>query len=45
MNYSMLSRLQWIHLDANILETILRKTEEKKDGFGTCGRGLKLLLV
>ena len=37
INYSMLSRLQWIHVDANILETMPRK----KDRFGTCGRGLK----
>ena len=26
MNYSVLSPLQWIHLDANILEKIPRKT-------------------
>ena len=30
MNYSVLSRLQWIRLDTNILETMPRKTEEKK---------------
>ena len=29
MNYSVLSRFQWICLDANILEKMLRKTEEK----------------
>ena len=27
--------LQWIRLDANILETMPRKTEEKKNSFGT----------
>ena len=27
MNYNVLRLLQWIHLDANILETIQRKTE------------------
>ena len=30
MNYSVLSRFQWIRLDANILETMPRKTEEEK---------------
>ena len=30
MNYSVLSRFQWIRLDANILEAMLRKTEEKR---------------
>ena len=40
MNYSVLSLFQWIRLDANILETMSRKMEEKKDCFGTCGRGL-----
>ena len=30
MNYSMLSQFQWICLDANILETMSRKTWEKK---------------
>ena len=30
MNYSILSCFQWIHVDANILEMMLRKTEEKK---------------
>lgn len=36
MNHSVLSRLQWIHFDANILEAMQRK----KDCFGTCGHGL-----
>ena len=30
MNYSVLSHFQWIRVDANILETMPRKTEEKK---------------
>ena len=30
MNYSVLSHLQWIHLDANILEMMPRKTGDKK---------------
>ena len=30
MNYSVLSRFQWIRVDANILETMLRKAEEKR---------------
>ena len=30
INYSVLSRFQWIRLDANILETMPRKTEEEK---------------
>ena len=30
MTYSVLSHLQWIHLDANTLEKMPRKTEEKK---------------
>ena len=30
MNYSVFSRFQWIRVDANILETMPRKTEEKK---------------
>ena len=29
MNYSVLSRLQWIHSDANILETMPKKTGEQ----------------
>ena len=29
-DYSILSHFQWICMDANILETMLRKTEEKK---------------
>ena len=28
MNYSVLSRFQWIHVDANILEKMPRKTEK-----------------
>ena len=43
MNYSVFSRSQWIHLDANILETIPGKMEKKKDCFGTCGHGIKQL--
>ena len=42
MNYSMLSHFQWIRLDANILETMPRKTGGKKDRFGTCRHGLTL---
>ena len=34
MNYSVLSCFQWIRLDADILEMMLRKTEEKKRLFG-----------
>ena len=30
MNYSILSRFQWIRWDANILEMMQRKTDEKK---------------
>ena len=30
MNFSVLSCFQWIRIDANILETMPRKTEEKK---------------
>ena len=30
MNYSDLSRFQWIRVDANVLETMPRKTKEKK---------------
>ena len=30
MNYSVLSRFQWIRLDANILETMPRKKDEKE---------------
>lgn len=30
MNYSLLSRLQWICFDANILETMSRKMGEKE---------------
>ena len=30
MNYSVLSRLQWISLDTNIIETMSRKTGGKK---------------
>ena len=40
MNYSDLSHFQWIRVDANILETMPRKTEKKRDCFGTCGQGL-----
>ena len=42
MNYSMLSRLQWIHLGANILEALPRKTEGKKDCLGRSGHGLRV---
>ena len=45
MNYSALSRFQWIRLDANILEMMPRKTEEKKGRFGTCGHGLSVGLI
>ena len=42
MNYSVLSRLQWIHLDANILEMIPRKMGGGEKGcFGICEYGLK----
>ena len=30
MNYSVFGRFQWIRVDADILETMPRKTEEKK---------------
>ena len=30
MNYSIFGRFQWICVDANILETMPRKTEENK---------------
>ena len=30
MNYSVFGRFQWIRVDANILETMTRKTEKKK---------------
>ena len=30
MKYSVLSHFQWLCVDGNILETMLRKTEEKK---------------
>ena len=42
MNYSVLSRFQWIRLDANILETTPAK---KKDRFSMCGQGLTLSKV
>ena len=29
MNYSVFTRFQWIRLDANILEIMLKKTREK----------------
>ena len=39
--YCVLSRFQWIHVDANILETMPRKKEKKKNCFGTCGQDLR----
>ena len=33
MNNSVFGRFQWIRIDANILETMQRKTEEKKTVF------------
>ena len=30
MNYSVYGHFQWIRVDTNILETMQRKTEEKK---------------
>ena len=42
VNYSILSHFQWIHVYANILETIPRKTGKKKDHFGRCGQGLSI---
>ena len=32
-------------MDANIPETMPRKTEEKKDCFGTCGQGLSIVAL
>ena len=29
---------QWICVDTNILKTIMRKVEQKKDNFRPCGR-------
>ena len=39
---SIFSCFQWIRVDANILETRQRKTEEKKDCFHTCEQGLRV---
>ena len=41
MNCSVLSHFQWNRKDANILETMPRKTEKKKHRSGTCGQGLR----
>ena len=30
LNYAVFSRHQWIHVDANILKTMTRRTEKKK---------------
>ena len=35
MNYSVFGRFQWIHVDANILETMPMDSEEKKIIFGS----------
>ena len=37
MNYRVFCHFQWIRMDVNILETMLRKMEGKKDCFSTCG--------
>ena len=44
MNYSILSHFQWICVDANILETMPMKMEEK-GRFGTCGQGLTVFTL
>ena len=43
MNYSVFGRFQWIYMDANILETMPRKTEKKKIVF-VSGRPLRRFL-
>ena len=43
MNYSVFGRFQWIRMNANILEMMLRKTEEKRDCFRPGGWPLNLL--
>ena len=39
MNYCIFGPFQWIHMDANILKTITRKTEKKKEIVFACVDG------